>query len=112
MTPQEYEKYEQMLRDRGYRKQGYGLHGATYEWYKGFGESKVEEDRQAYQVFAMVYDYTKFNESKISVVYRVSVSRSVNEDVELILWHNTQTIEEAEKKAESFYQWVEMEIEL
>ena len=115
MTKLELDKFEEKLESKGYKKHP-SIHNADYAWYKGFHKGAYEENRSAYQVCFNIYDWTPFRyrdpslNDKYSAAALVLVSRTIDErlDLDISLSTNIDTIE---KLAESFYQWVEQNVE-
>lgn len=123
MTQEEYNKLTEELQRRGYRKYpSPRWKGDDYAWFKSFGESQFEEDRSNYQVCFNVVDFSPyadrepfFRENPYGIMSLVLISRTINERVDLHLSHtkvNDANIEEIERLAESFYRWVEKEVEV
>ena len=119
MNKKQFETLQQSLAEQGYRKYSQHWRREDYVIGKGFHKSdnKWEEDRSAYQILMSVYDYTLHPEwhdrmtqeerCYVGIEVVVSVSRNVNERIELtIIWHDDTTLAEVEQKAESFYHWV------
>ena len=125
MTHEEYNKFCEDLKQRGYRKYPsprYSIHREDYAWFKSFGESKFEEDRSNYQVCFDVFDFSPYadrepflRDSPYSIEPQILISRSINERVDLHLSHtkvDDTNIDEIERLAESFFKWVEKEVEV
>lgn len=125
MTREEYNKFTEDLKQRGYRKYPsprYSIDRDDYAWYKSVGESEHEEDRSNYQICFDVFDFSPyadrephFREHPFSIEPMILVSRSINERVDLHLSHtkvDDTNIDEIERLAESFYKWVEKEIKI
>lgn len=121
MTQEEYNKFEAELKAKGYRQYPSANDG-DFAYYRGFGESKYEEDRSNYQVCFDVYDFGKYadrepflRDSPYSIEPSVRISRTINERVDLHLSHikvKDNDIDEIERLAESFYKWAEKEVEV
>lgn len=125
MTQEEYNKFTEDLKQRGYRKYPsprYSIHREDYAWFKSFGESKCQEDRFNYQICFDVIDFSPYadrepylRENPYGIEPSVRISRTTNERVDLHLSHikvDDQNIDEIERLAESFYHWVEKEVEV
>lgn len=123
MTHEEYNKFTEDLKQRGYRKYPsprFGEDGCA--WYKSFGESQFEEDRSNYQVCFDIIDFSpyanrepRFRTDPYSIEPLVLISRTINERVDLHLSYtkvDDTNIDEIERLAESFFKWVEKEIEV
>lgn len=123
MTREEYNKLAEDLQSRDYRKYPtprYPRDG--YAWFKSFGESQFEEDRSNYQVCFDVFDFSPhadrvpyFRDSPYSIEPQILISRTIDERVDLHLSHtkvDDTNIDEIERLAESFYKWIEKEIEV
>ena len=123
MTHEEYNKLVAELQQRGYRKylspRG---RGEDWAWFKSFGESAYEEDRSNYQVCFDVIDLSPyadrepfFRDNPYGIEPLVLISRTIDERVDLHLSHikvDDTNIDEIERLAESFYKWVEKEVEV
>jgi hypothetical protein len=105
MTTQEYQAYEQSLIKRGYKKQTYSYCYEDYSYYKAFREDE-EQDRPSYQVIVRVYDMNKYGEDRIDLMFVADVSRHTDESLEFTLNHTSIPIQEFEKKAKAFYEFV------
>lgn len=125
MTHEEYNKFCEDLKQRGYRKYPsprYSIHREDYAWFKSFGESKFEEDRSNYQVCFDVFDFSPYvdrepflRDSPYGIEPLILISRTVDERVDLHLSHtkvDDTNIDEIERLAESFFKWVEKEVEV
>jgi hypothetical protein len=123
MTREEYDKLVTELQRRGYRKYPSSqFRNEDYSWFKSFGKSKFEEDRSNYQVCFDVIDFSpyadrepRFREDPYGIEPLVLISRTVDERVDLHLSYtkvDDQNIDEIERLAESFYHWVEKEVEV
>lgn len=123
MTHEEYNRFTEELQKRGYKKYPSPRYGKDdYAWFKSFGESKYEEDRSNYQVCFDVFDFSPYadrepflRDSPYSIEPQILISRTTNERVDLHLSHtkvNDANIEEIERLAESFYKWIEKEVEV
>ncbi len=121
MTREEFSKFEDEIRERGYRKYS-SAKNADFAYYKGFGKSEYEDGRSNYQVCFDCYDFDKYADSEPlfkrepwSVAPMILISREVNERVDLNLSSATlmeKGIEYIEQLAESFYKWVEENVKI
>ena len=123
MTREEYNRFAEELQQRGYRKY-ISPRGRKddWAWFKSFGESKYEEDRSNYQVCFDVINFTPYadrepylRDNPYGIEPLVLISRTVDERVDLHLSHikvDDSNIDEIERLAESFYKWVEKEVEI
>lgn len=121
MTKKEYDKFIKQLEDKGYRKYP-SIENADFAYFKSFGKSEYEEGRSNYQICFDVYDFGKyadrepfFKREPLSVAPMILISREVNERVDLNLSSATlmdKGIDYIEGLAESFYNWVEQNIEI
>lgn len=121
MTQEEYNKFEAELKAKGYRQYPSANDG-DFAYYRGFGESKYEEDRSNYQVCFDVYDFGKyanrepyFRTHPYGIEPRVLVSRTINERMDLTLASSSVKevgVDRIEQLAESFFWWVEKEVKL
>ena len=123
MTHEEYNKFCEDLKQRGYRKypSPRGMKD-DWGWFKSFGKSKHQLHRSNYQICFDVIDcslyadrepYLKVNPYGIEPL--VLISRTIDERVDLHLSHtkvDDQNIDEIERLAESFFKWVEKEVEI
>ena len=123
MTHEEYNKFCEDLKQRGYRKYPSPRYGKDdYAWFKSFGESAHEEDRSNYQVCFDVTDFSPyadrephFRDNPYGIEPLVLISRTVDERVDLHLSHikvEDNNIDEIERLAESFFKWAEKEVEV
>ena len=123
MTREKYDKLVTELQQRGYRKYpSPRFRKDDYAWIKSFGKSKFEEDRSNYQVCFDVIDFSlyadrepRFKVKPYGIEPLVLISRTVDERVDLHLVHtkvDSNNIAEIERLAESFFKWVEKEVEV
>ena len=119
MNKDQFEPLAQSLYERGYKKYNQHWHHEDYVIGKGFHkkDNKWEEGRNAYHLGLSIYDYSlkrnlwdRLSESErnhVGIEIHIDISRTIDERIELVLtWHDDTTIEEIEKIAESFYNWV------
>lgn len=119
MNKRQFDKIQEKLLEKGYRKYNQHWQREDYGLGKGFhrSDNQWEENRSAYQILLCVYDYTMHPEyydripkelrDHVGIEVYILVSRTVDERMDLTFaWHDNTTIEEVEQKAESFYQWV------
>ena len=123
MTQEEYNKLVAELQQRGYRKYP-SPRGRKddWAWFKSFGESKHQEGRSNYQICFDVTDFSPyadrephFRTEPYGIIPLVMISRTTNERVDLHLSHikvDDSNIDEIERLAESFYKWIEKEVEV
>lgn len=121
MTQEEYDKLIKQLEGKGYRKYP-SIGNADFAYFKSFGKSEYEEGRSNYQICFDVYDFGKyadrepfFKREPWSVAPIILISREVNERVDLNLSSASvkdKSIEYIEQLGESFYKWVEQNIEI
>lgn len=123
MTHEEYDKFTEKLKRRGYRKYpSPQFRKDGYAWFKSFGESQFEEDRSNYQVCFDVFDFSpyadrepRFKNDPYGIEPLVLISRTVDERVDLHLSYikvDDTNIDEIERLAESFYKWAEKEVKV
>lgn len=123
MTHKEYDKFTKELQRRGYRKYpSPRFRNEDYSWFKSFGKSKFEEGRSNYQVCFDVIDFSpyadrvpSFRDNPYGIEPLVLISRTVDERVDLHLSYikvDDTNIDEIERLAESFYKWIEKEVEV
>lgn len=116
MTPQEYEKLAEALRENGYKKYADFLSNEDFYWCKGFLHQEDEDGdkRSSYQVLYQVWDMQKYKLPEISsfgVSMRVLISE--NRRTDLVRSHETgDNIKENETIAQSFYEWAKKNLEL
>jgi hypothetical protein len=119
MNKEQFEPLAKVLCDRGYKKYKQHWHHEDYVIGKGFHrkDNQWEEDRDAYHLGLSIYDYSsrrdlwdRLPESErnhVGIDIHIDVSRTTDERIDLTLsWNDGTTIEEVEKIAESFYNWV------
>lgn len=121
MTQEEYDKLIKHLEDKGYRKYS-SITNADFAYFKSFGKSEYEDGRSNYQVCFDCYDFGKyadrdpfFKREPWSIAPMILISREVNERVDLNLSSATMMergIESIENIGESFFKWVEQNIEI
>lgn len=123
MTHEEYNRFAEELQQRGYRKYP-SPRGSKddWAWFKSFGESQFEEDRSNYQICFDVFDFSPYanrepflRDNPYGIEPLVQISRTTDERVDLHLSHikvDDTNIDEIERLAESFYRWVEKEVEV
>lgn len=123
MTREEYDKLVTELQQRGYRKYpSPQFRKDDWAWFKSFGKSAYKEERSNYQICFDVIDCSLYadrepylKENPYGIEPLVLISRTVDERVDLHLSHtkvDDNNIDEIERLAESFYKWVEKEIEI
>ena len=122
MTHKEYNKLVTELQRRGYRKYP-SPRGSKddWAWYKSFGESKHQEGRSNYQVCFDVTDFSPyayrepyFHTKPYCIEPQILISRTINERIDLNLSYikvDDTNIDEIERLAESFFKWIEKEVE-
>lgn len=119
MNKQEFEKLEQSLIERGYRKYNQQWHHEDYILGKSFhkDDNQWEEDRAAYQILISVYDWSLHPEyfdripkeyrDRVGLEVHVDMSRTIDERLDLTFdWKDSDTIEEIEKLAEEYYNFM------
>ena len=123
MTHEEYNRFAKELQRRGYKKYpSLRFSKDDCAWFKGFGESKHQEDRSNYQICFDVINFTPyadrephFRDNPYGIEPSVRLSRTTNERVDLHLSHikvDDTNIDEIERLAESFYSWIEKEVDV
>ena len=123
MTREEYNKLVAELQQRGYRKYPSPRFSKDdWAWFKSFGKSAHKEGRSNYQVCFDVVDLSPYADRELflrdnpyGIEPSVRISRKTDERVDLYLSHTKveeNNIDEIERLAESFYKWVEKEIEV
>ena len=113
MNTNEFTKLKQRLGVRGYRH-CFSYHtNEDYSYAKSFGhgENQYDPNRCCYQIFYMVWDKRVYGADDVGVAVRISVSRTIDEriDLELLVDENT-IIKDIENQAASFYDWCERNI--
>jgi hypothetical protein len=119
MNKDQFEPLAKSLYDRGYKRYNQQWHHEDYVIGKGFHkkDNQWEEERNGYQLLLSIYDYSLKRElwdrlsakerTHVGIEIHIGVSRIIDERMDLTLaWHDDTTIEEVEKIAESFYNWV------
>lgn len=119
MNKQEFEKLEKLLLESGYRKHNQKWHHEDYIIGKSFhkDDNQWEEGRAAYQIIISVYDYTLHPEyfdripeqhrNHVGLEVHVDMSRIIDERLDLTFdWKDSDTIEEIEKLAEEYYNFM------
>jgi hypothetical protein len=113
MTQEEYNKFTEDLKQRGYRKYHsprYSRDDDDWAWFKSFGKSQFEEDRSNYQICFDVFDFSPyadrepyFHTEPYGIEPQILISRTIDERVDLHLSHtkvDDQNIDEIERLAE------------
>jgi len=108
-----------LLDERGYKKYNQQWHHEDYVIGKGFHktDNQWEEGRNAYQIILSIYDYSertmlwdripKDMRNHVEIEVHVDMSRTIDERLELCFaWHDNDTIEEVERWAEEYYQFM------
>ena len=119
MIKKEFEKLEQYLIESGYRKYAQHWHHEDYVIGKSFhrDDNQWEEDRDAYQMLISVYDWTLHPEyfdrvpeshrNRVGLEVHIDISRVIDERLDLTFdWKESDTIEEVEKLAEEYYNFM------
>ena len=123
MTQEEYNKLTEELQRRGYRKYpSPRFRKDDWAWFKSFGESAHKEGRSNYQVCFDVVDLSPYADRELflrdnpyGIEPSVRISRTTDERVDLHLCYtkvDDNNIDEIERLAESFFKWVEKEMEV
>ena len=123
MTQEEYNRFAEELRQRGYRKYpSPRFRKDDWAWFKSFGESEYEEDRSNYQICFDVFDFSPYadrepfiRDSPYSIEPQILISRTIDERVDLHLSYtkvDDTNIDEIERLAESFFQWAEQNLKV
>ena len=124
MTKEEFKLFEEKLATHGYRKYNGKIINEDFYYCKGFGkgQNKHDEDRSNYQILFKVWDFSKYADrdkmcavNPMHIAPMIMVSRVIDERLDLGL--HSETIEETdinqiEALAESFFVWVEQNIEV
>lgn len=119
MKNEQFDKLEKQLLDRGYKKYNQHWRREDYVIGKSFhkDDNQWDEERAGYQVLLSIYDNTlhpeycdripKEQRDNVGIEIHTDVSRIIDEILEFTTsWNDETTIEEVERLAESFYQWV------
>lgn len=119
MKKTQFDKLVAQLKEHGYLIYSQHWHNEDYVIGKSFHryDNPWDEDRAGYQVLLSIYDYTLHPEyydrmpkearDHVGIEIHTDVSRNIDERMEFTTsWSDETTIEEVERLAESFYQWV------
>ncbi len=119
MNNEQFSKLEKQLLEHGYKKYIQQWHHEDYILGKSFHrmDNRFYEDRAGYQLILSIYDNTlhpeyydripKEQRNHVEIEIHVDVSRVIDERMEFTTnWEDNTSIEEVERLAESFYQWV------
>ena len=122
MNKEQFDKLEKQLLKRGYKKDGQHWHHEDYALVKSFhrDDNRWDDDRAGSQLLLSIYDYTlhpewydripKEQRNHVGIEIHVDVSRIMDERMDFTtFWEDNTSIEEVERLAESFYQWVSKE---
>lgn len=124
MTKEEFKSFEEKLTAHGYRKYNGGIINEDFYYCKGFGkgQNKHDEDRNNYQILFRVWNLSKYAHidkmcaiNPIYITPVVMVSRVIGERLDLDLHSETindTDINQIEALAESFFTWVEQNVEV
>lgn len=124
MTKEEFKLFEEKLVAHGYRKYKGGIINEDFYYCKGFGkgQNKHDEDRNNYQILFRVWDFSKYADrdkmcaiDPMRIAPMIMVSRIIDERLDFSLHGETinQTdINQIEALAESFFAWVERNVEV
>lgn len=119
MNKEHFNKLEKQLLERGYKK--YTQHWRHEDYVLGTSfhreDNRLDEDRAGCQLLLCIYDYTlhpewddripEWQRKHVGIEIHVDVSRVIDERMEFTTnWDDNTSIEEVERLAESFYQWV------
>lgn len=119
MNKEQFDKLEKQLLERGYKKYVQHWHHEDYMLGKSFHrqDNRWDEGRAGFQLLLSIYDYTlhpefsdrtsKEQRDRVGIEIHVDVSRIIDERMEFTTnWDDNISIEEVERLAESFYQFV------
>ena len=119
MNKEQFDKLEKQLIERGYKKYVQHWHHEDYMLGKSFHreDNQWDEGRAGCQLLLCIYDYTlhpeffdrtsKEQRDHVGIEIHVDVSRIMDERMDFTTnWDDNTSIEESERLAESFYQWV------
>lgn len=124
MTKEEFKSFEEKLVAHGYRKYNGKIINEDFYYYKGFGKgnNKHDEDRSNYLILFRVWDFSKYADRNrmcavdpMHIAPVVMVSRVIDEELDLDLHSetiNNTDINRIENLAESFFVWVEQNVEV
>lgn len=124
MTKEEFKSFEEKLVAHGYRKYNSKIINEDFYYCKGFGkgQNKHDEDRNNYQILFCVWDFSKYADrdkmcaiATMRIVPMIMVSRVIDERLDLDLHSETikeTDIDQIETLAESFFAWVEQNVEV
>ena len=122
MNTEDFEKLKETLTEAGYRNWGSCIHGhEDYCIGKAFHreDNKWEPGRSGYQIAVSVYEWGKKDlpnipedmRKRVGLEVTILVSRTIDERMDLVMpFRDDMTVDEMEKTAESFYNWVCSEI--
>ena len=122
MNKEQFDKLESQLLERGYKKYNQHWHHEDYILGMSFHreDNRWDEERAGSQLLICVYDYTlhpeyydcipKEQRDHVGIEIHVDVSCVIDERMEFATnWDDNTSIEDVERLAESFYQWVRKE---
>ena len=113
MTEQEYEAYIEELQERGYFLAGNPLYGHPY-YYKviEYRKDKYGDNRAVCQLLFYLCEIQRLrpNEFFYSIEPHVDVSRNIDERLIFNICHPKRSIDECERIAKEFMEWVDMNI--
>lgn len=124
MTKEEFKSFEEKLVDHGYRKYDGQLTNEDFYYCKRFGkgQNKHDEDKSNYRILFRVWDFSKYDDrdkmcaiNLVQIAPMIMVSRVIDERLDLDLHRETikeTDIDQIESLAESFFAWVEQNVEV
>ena len=114
MTKQEYENYIQALKDHGYKFCGSWYNKPYY--YKVI-EYRKNEDGDSRAVCQLLFYLYELKDNRSGYVYYsveplVTISRNIEERLDLNVCHPKRSIDECERIAKEFMRWVDVNIDI
>lgn len=114
MTKQEYEAYFEELKEQGYKLAGNPLYGHPFYKVIEYRKDKYGDNRAVCQLLFYIYETQGLrpNESFYSIEPHVDVSRNTDERLIFNICHPKRSIDECERIAKEFMEWVDNNIKV
>ena len=114
MTKQEYKKYIEALKEHGYK---FGGSWYNKPYYYKVIECRKDEDGDSRAVCELFFYLYELKDNRNGYVYYsveplVTISRNIEERLDLNVCHPKRSIEECERIAKEFMRWVDVNINI
>lgn len=112
-TKEEFEKFESLMINKGFKKSSGQIHSEDYYLYKSLHkiETESENERNDLMIFLRVYDFSKYysfmNSDFMHIQIDIQITRSVDENIMLTVDEKLcENVDELEKFANNFYKFI------